>query len=144
MTLEIEIRAATAADTDFAREAHHAAYRDVVERQFGRWDEERQDSFFADSWDANPHDLILVDGIPCGYWSVEHRTADIHLRELVIHPAAQGHGLGTEVLRRLQRQAADRDIPIRLGTHHENRARRLYVRLGFRYLGSFCGRSATT
>jgi hypothetical protein len=37
--VEITTRQAAAADTDFAREAYHAAYRDVVERQFGPWDE---------------------------------------------------------------------------------------------------------
>jgi GNAT superfamily N-acetyltransferase len=134
--MEIEIRQATDADTEFARETHHAAYRDVVERQFGAWDEARQDAFFAEAWKPSHHGIISVDGVRCGYWAVEDRGADIHVRELVIHPSHQGRGLGTALLRGLQRQAQDRDIPIRLGTFHENYARRLYARLGFRELDS--------
>lgn len=37
--LRITSRPATDADTDFARDVHHAAYRDVVIRQFGTWDD---------------------------------------------------------------------------------------------------------
>jgi hypothetical protein len=37
-TIPITRRRATAADTAWARRVHHAAVRDVVERQFGTWD----------------------------------------------------------------------------------------------------------
>ena len=39
----LERRPATSSDTEFARISHHAAYRDVVRRQFGAWDEALQD-----------------------------------------------------------------------------------------------------
>lgn len=45
--MKLEMRAAQEGDREFARLAHHAAYRDVVERQFGPWDEASQDDFFA-------------------------------------------------------------------------------------------------
>ena len=38
------------ADTEFARNAHHQAYHDVVVRQFGTWDEALQDKFFDGDW----------------------------------------------------------------------------------------------
>ena len=39
----LERRPATSNDTEFARISYHAAYRDVVCRQFGAWDEALQD-----------------------------------------------------------------------------------------------------
>ena len=34
------------ADFEFGRFVHHAAYQDVVTRQFGSWEEKIQDGFF--------------------------------------------------------------------------------------------------
>jgi N-acetylglutamate synthase-like GNAT family acetyltransferase len=124
-------RAATAADTAFARRTHHAAYRDVVEQQFGSWDETRQDEFFATSWDPATHEIILRDGIPVGYCAIEYARDEMHLRELVISPAEQGRGVGTELLRQLQGMAQADAKPIRLRTFRHNRAQQLYARLGF-------------
>jgi hypothetical protein len=59
--VEITTRQAAAADTDFAREAYHAAYRDVVERQFGPWDEAAQDAYFTADWRPAAAELVLVD-----------------------------------------------------------------------------------
>src|SRR5260370_42443772 len=79
-------RAATVADRAFACRTHHLAYRDIVERQFGAWVEEQQDGFFHSSWAAQPHEIVLFEGEPCGYVCVENRPADVHLRELVLAP----------------------------------------------------------
>lgn len=46
----LERRPATSSDTEFARTTHHAAYRDVVSRQFGAWDEALQDRLFEEKW----------------------------------------------------------------------------------------------
>ena len=45
---KITKRRAEATDAEFARSVHHRAYRDVVIRQYGMWDEKAQDDFFAD------------------------------------------------------------------------------------------------
>ena len=127
----ISTRPATEADTAFARSVHHEAYREVVERQFGGWDTAAQDRFFAADWQPAQMEVIVVDDVPCGYWAVEERAGDVHLRELVIHPNHQGRGIGSALLRRLQRRAADRGVPILLGTLLGNRAIALYERLGF-------------
>ncbi len=44
----LERRPATSRDTEFARLSHHEAYRDVVSRQFGAWDETLQDRLFEE------------------------------------------------------------------------------------------------
>jgi ribosomal protein S18 acetylase RimI-like enzyme len=124
-------RPATPADTEFARSVHHAAVRDVVERQFGPWNEAQQDRFFDGDWKPEIFEIILCDGVPCGYVCVEDRADDVHVREIDILPEYQGRGIGTHILRDAIARADARGVPIRLGTLHENRASALYQRLGF-------------
>jgi ribosomal protein S18 acetylase RimI-like enzyme len=130
--MDIALRPATDADTEFARRVHHGAYRDVVERQFGPWDDAAQDRYFARDWRDATFEIILADGRPCGYACLEDRAADVHVRELVIAPEFQGRGIGTALLRRVQQRARDRGVPVHLGTFAQNRALALYRRLGFR------------
>ena len=129
--MKFERRAATPADADFARAAHHAAYRDVVTRQFGAWDEALQDSFFAKDWALAEHEILLSDGEACGYVSVGRMARWLHLRELVVLPAFQGQGIGTAFLISLQQEGRAANLPVRLGVLQQNRAQGLYRRLGF-------------
>jgi ribosomal protein S18 acetylase RimI-like enzyme len=133
---KISTRQAHEHDREFARLAHHSAYRDVVERQFGPWDEAMQDGFFENEWNPEKKQILCVDGVDCGYYVVEHQPDDIHVRELVIHPDFQGRGIGTLFLQRLQKEAEESGVPVRLGTFQQNHAVRLYRRLGFREIGT--------
>ena len=129
--LPITRRPATSADTEWARRVHHAATRAVVERQFGGWEETQQDRFFEDDWAGGEFDVIEWDGVPCGYVCIEERPDDVHVRELDIDPAFQGRGIGTTVIRDAVERGRARGVPVVLGTHRENRAAELYLRLGF-------------
>jgi GNAT superfamily N-acetyltransferase len=91
-----------------------------------------QDDFFARDWDASRTTILVVNAEPIGYCVIEHRPADIHVRELVLQPASQGQGFGAQLLKQVQAQASIRGVPVRLGTFVTNRARALYERLGFR------------
>lgn len=75
--------------------------------------------------------MILCDGIRCGYVCIEERPDDIHVRELVVHPDFQNRGVGSALLRQVMARAQERQVPVRLGTCHKNRAQHLYRRLGF-------------
>ena len=133
--MEIRRRPATEADRDLARRVHHAAYREAVERQFGRWVDDEQDRFFASGWAAASHEIVLCDGQPCGYVCVEDGADDVQVRELVIDPEFQSRGIGTALLGETCERARGRGVPVRLGTFHRNRAAELYRRLGFREVG---------
>jgi GNAT superfamily N-acetyltransferase len=115
----------------FARSVHHAALRDVVERQFGSWDEPAQDQFFLDDWDDGPFDIILCDGAPCGYILVDERPDTVIMREILLMPQYQNKGIGTALIKEIQQRAHTRQVPVTLGTLHANNAARLYRRLGF-------------
>ena len=131
MEPSITRRPATAADAAWARAVHHAAVRDVVERQFGSWDEAQQDQFFDNDWSGGRFEVIEYDGVACGYVCIEDRPDDLHVREIDIDPSFQGLGIGTAGLRSAIEHARNRGGPVVLGTLHENRAAELYRRLGF-------------
>ena len=133
--MNVSSRPATIADIDFARSVHHRAYRDVIERQYGPWDESAQDKLFAAAWSAAEHEIVLHDEVRCGYTSIEIRAEVIYLHELVIDPDFQCRGIGTHVLRDVIEQASSRGVPVRLRTHIINRAANLYRRMGFRETG---------
>jgi ribosomal protein S18 acetylase RimI-like enzyme len=133
--VQVTRRPAVESDWDFFRRCHHAAYREAAERQFGPWDEARQDRFAESSWREATFEILLCDGQPCGYTCVEERADDLHVREIVVHPDFQNRGVGTTVLRQTIERACARGVPVRLGTFLVNRAAELYRRLGFRETG---------
>ena len=133
--MKITRRHATETDYEFARRVHHLAYRDLVERQFGPWDKSEQDRLLAAEWRQSQVDVVLADGVPCGYVCVENRDDDVHVREIVIAPEFQGLGIGTAILREAIALARSRGVPVHLGTARQNRAVELYRRLGFRETG---------
>ena len=124
-------RQATGADHKFVRAVHHRAYRDVVERQYGRWQLDEQDRLFDVQWVADAHEIIFCDSIACGYCRIEYLVDHIYIRELVIDPGVQGRGIGSRVMEGVISDAAARKISVRLQTHLVNRAADLYRRLGF-------------
>jgi GNAT superfamily N-acetyltransferase len=113
------------------RVIHHAAYRDVVERQFGPWDADEQDRYFEAGWDDASHEAIECDGVLAGYCAIVHRENDVHIRELVIDPRFQNLGIGSTIIREAMKQAEERGVAVVLGTFIAYRAGDLCERLGF-------------
>jgi ribosomal protein S18 acetylase RimI-like enzyme len=133
--MEVTKRPARETDTDFARSVHHQAYRDVSVRQFGPWDEMQQDEYFKGDWTSADFEIVLCDGIACGYMCVEDGEHVAHVRELVLLPEFQGRGIGSSLLREVMERASRRGVPVRLETFYVNRALNLYRRLGFQEIG---------
>jgi len=133
--MELTTRPASASDTAFARRVHHQGYREMIERQFGAWVDQDQDRFFAATWATARYDIVLCDGVPCGYVCLEDRATDVQVREIVVLPEFQGRGVGSALLGRVLDRARARKVPVRLRTRITNRAARLYRRLGFRETG---------
>ncbi len=134
--MNVTRRAATDGDIEFARQAHHLSYREASEAQFGPWDDAAQDRFFESDWRDAQFEIVLADGEPCGYVCIEDRPEDLHVREIVIHPAFQGRGIGSGILREVIERARQRRVPVHVGTFRKNRAVGLYKRLGFRETGT--------
>lgn len=128
----IETRNATEEDINFARETHHSAYKDVVIRQFGNWNENDQDHFFQESWNAEASQVITCNGIPCGYVYVEAKPDRLVLHEFVIRPEFQSKGIGSKILDSLTKESQKKGIPIYLQVLHKNHAVELYKKFGFK------------
>ena len=124
-------RPAQATDQEFARALHHVAYRDVVEDQFGQWDEGEQSAYFDAAWPQHEHEIVECDGVPCGYVAIEIAEDAVHVHELVVHPDYQGRGFGTAALSEAIESARARGLPVELRVLHRNRAVDLYLRFGF-------------
>ncbi len=135
--MHLSLRPAVDADREYARRIHHAAYRDVVTRQFGPFREEQQDGFFDRGWNQARHEIILADGEPCGFAAiVEKEDADhVFLLQVCVDPRKQNRGIGSFVVREAIRRAAARGLSVRLSVLHENRAIELYRRHGFVCIG---------
>jgi ribosomal protein S18 acetylase RimI-like enzyme len=132
----LERRTATSSDTAFARSAHHEAFRDVVSRQFGEWDEALQDRLFGEKWIPNQFEIVLCDGNPCGFLSIEDHPDHIYVNEIVLAPQFQGRGIGSRLLNEAMQRGRETRSPLRLQVLRENRAIELYRRLGFKECGA--------
>jgi ribosomal protein S18 acetylase RimI-like enzyme len=133
---DIILRQATAEDTAFAREAHRAAFHEVVERQFGSWDDEMQAGFFKTAWDHPGFQIILYRNQPCGYFRQENLANATKIQEIVLLPSFQGKGIGSIILKQVQAQARLKSLPVQLQVLKANNAYKLYERLGFKNTGS--------
>lgn len=115
----------------WAKAVHHAAYHDVITRQFGGFDESEQDAFFQKAWNETVHDIIEKDGEKVGYCSLQYFPDYIFLHTLVIAPDYQNQGIGKELLEQVLNEAQIKKIPARLRVLKQNRAQQLYQRVGF-------------
>lgn len=87
------------------------------------------------------HRILLHDGFPAGRILVHRSAQEIRLVDITLLPAYRNRGLGTELLRSLQQEAASADKPLRLSVLSQSPARRLYERLGLAALdenGIYC------
>ena len=129
---DIALRPATSADGEWCYRLHRAALRTYVEAIWG-WDEDTQRSMYRQSFDPARIRIVTVDGCDAGVLIVEHRAGVTYLGLIEIHPDHQGRGIGSRLIGRLLREAAERDRPVELDVLHVNRrAYALYQRLGFR------------
>ena len=129
----MELVAANEEDLEFGRRVHHAAYREMVTKQYGAWDEAVQDGFFERTWARHAHNIITADdGTRCGYCAIECTEEAVILREIALLPEWQGRGIGSQLITSLVEEAAGRGVVARLNVMKTNEAaKRLYLRLGF-------------
>lgn len=131
------LRRVTEEDKPWLFELKVDAYRDVVERQFGSWDESLQRRIFEASWKPLSSRIISVDGTDVGLLVVEDREEELWLAEIQLGRSARGRGLGSRIIQDLLDRARAGGKPLRLNVLRENYgARRLYQSLGFSEIGA--------
>jgi ribosomal protein S18 acetylase RimI-like enzyme len=79
--------------------------------------------------------LILRAGSPIGWLIVDRSGPALHCIDIAIVPGERSKGIGTQVFRALQEEAASKGGPVVLTVRPANsRALALYLRLGFRVI----------
>ena len=136
----IAFRPVTNADEEFLLELYKSSRGDDL-RGLG-WDEDRISEFLTLQHEAQRHfyqtdnqdavdEVILIDDQPAGRLIVERREREIRCIDLSLLPAYRNAGLGTLLVGKLQAEARQSKIPLRLQVIRFNRAVNLFERLGF-------------
>ena len=76
-------------------------------------------------------ELVLLDGVPIGYWCVARDEEAIILVDVALLPAHSGAGVGGRLLKGLLAEADAAGLSVLAHVEKTNPARRLYARLGF-------------
>jgi ribosomal protein S18 acetylase RimI-like enzyme len=76
--------------------------------------------------------IICRGGTEVGMFTVERHPDSLHIEDIVLLPAFQGHGIGTQLISGVCARADDLEVPITLEVLKVSRAWSLYERWGFR------------
>lgn len=106
------------------------AMRESLER-IGRFDAQRARERFRAGFDPSVTRHIVVDGRRVGFVAVKRLADHWLLDHLYIHPAAQGRGVGAEVLLQVFAETDPAQMPMRVGALRESDSNRFYERHGF-------------
>ncbi len=130
--MNVTLRVSNSNDKDFLWRLNELAYEEVIAAQFGTWDRVDQKARFEAKWLTQCYSIIVVDDVPVGALSTTVSSEALVINEVLLLPEYQNLGIGSEVMRGLQREAGNLKVPMLLQVLHLNKARRLYERLGFR------------
>ena len=130
--MDYKIRFATPDDHDLIYTLKAESVRPYVEKIWG-WDEDYQRTDFDSDFGAiKQFNVIEVDGKFAGF--VRYYAEGLYFEVVEIHlmPEFRGNGIGSDILRYLQKVCIAQDRKIRIGCFKENyRAKSLYKKLGF-------------
>jgi ribosomal protein S18 acetylase RimI-like enzyme len=126
------LRPARADDYDFLIALHEATMREYVDRVWG-WDDEEQERILRSRFRPEGWQIVQSENQDIGMLVVEDEPGGIRIAEIELLPAWQERGIGSAIIRWLMGKAARTGKPLTLRVLRVNeRARALYVRLGFR------------
>jgi ribosomal protein S18 acetylase RimI-like enzyme len=90
---------------------------------------------YAQQFPAAQWNIILRDAESIGRLIVDQAGDTLHLLDIALLPEYRNAGIGTWLIQNLLDEAAQINKPVQLHVEKNNRARRLYDRLGFRVIG---------
>jgi ribosomal protein S18 acetylase RimI-like enzyme len=132
----VTTKPATQRHHPFIHMVHRLAYREMIEQQFGYWDEARQSGILDCDLATDCYELVFWRERPCGFFSYSADGGRFHLINLAIHPKYQGRGIGGRILALLKARAQRNNQPLSLGAYKTNMgARRFYEKHGFKENG---------
>ena len=138
--MEYRLRPATAEDEPFLKELFYdvraaeflplqlpeAALGQLLEMQY-----RGQKSGYEQQFPNAESSIVWVGPYRVGRLLVSTGAAAIQLVDIALLAAFRGQGIGRKMLEALCQLAAEAGLPLRLSVREENRAMKLYTRLGF-------------
>ena len=130
--IKYNLRSCTKDDWEFVYQAKKEAYKHYVEKFWGAWDEEKQQSFFADFIRKVQDTLSIIEykDTSIGFYhgnKLDQNTYEIG--NIIVIPSYQEHGIGTDILQNVIK--GNPKLKMRLQVFKENPAINLYKRLDF-------------
>jgi len=135
------LRSVTPEDDAFLRTVYASSRAE--EMAIVPWPDEFKSAFLADQYDAQRthyeahypearNEIVMLDEEPVGRMWTEVQAKEIRLMEFILLPAARDSGVGSALLRNLQRKAQGLGLAITLHVIHGNdAAKRFYESHGF-------------
>jgi len=125
----LDFRPAEVEDYEFAHDLARENMEAYVIRHFGGW----RCEVFAENYRKGLNYILWESGLRVGYIRLLPQAPVLFLDDFQVAPPHQRRGLGTRLLTHLRGLLPSfACTAIRLRVYHENPARRLYLRTGFR------------
>jgi ribosomal protein S18 acetylase RimI-like enzyme len=99
--------------------------------KIGRWDERRVVTRFERAYKQDQARVIRAVGGDVGWIQIVDFVGRLHLRQLHLIAPFRGRGIGTRLIEDLQARGRRVGKSVTLDVIHGNRAKELYIRLGF-------------
>ena len=129
--MSLTLRRANAEDAEFAFRVLKETMREYVEATWGTWREEEARRETMELATSARMEVIELNQVPIGVQLVDRPRTHIQLVQLYIAKTFQRRGLGTQLVKRLLREASGSKLPVRLRVLAANPAKAFYERLGF-------------
>ena len=79
--------------------------------------------------------VIMLEDEVIGLLKVEEKEINLEIVQIQIDPKCQGKGLGQKVIKKVIEDSKQRNKIVSLSVLKKNKARDLYLRMGFRIIG---------
>jgi ribosomal protein S18 acetylase RimI-like enzyme len=140
MSLPVDLRTVTSDDTEFLAAVYEGTrlgelavteWTAEQKAEFCRMQFVAQDTHYRQHYPTAEFSIIELEGMPAGRLYVDRWTREIRIMDIVVIPGYQGRGIGTQLLKELQEQAARSGKTLSIHVERMNPALHLYERLGF-------------
>jgi GNAT superfamily N-acetyltransferase len=137
---DVRLRPAGAADRDFfarvyaagrAEELAPVPFTPAEKEAFLAQQFAAQSAHYSRYYGDASHDVILIDGEPAGRLIVHRTPEHVLIVDIALLREQRGRGVGTNLLLPILEEGRVAGIPVLIHVKRDNRALRLYQRLGF-------------
>lgn len=116
-------------------EFQHTLWSEADKQDFLEGQFKAQDQHYQRAYPNAIRRIVQIGGTDIGRLYLDMRDDCLRIVEFTLAPEWRGRGIGADILRSLQHQAAGGKVPVRLHVDKTSPALGLYLRLGFRQTG---------